>query len=257
MKLEDEKRTGADHDNTSGLRWLLTYADMITLLLAFFVILYAISATSTHRFKEFASAVKQGFSIFPADYYKTEHSKAPILRNKNPMETLDNDLAAALSKEVTTGNVKVAQGPEGVTISIADSALFQSGQADIMPAAREILDRLTTHLASLPTDIVVEGHTDNVSIHSVQFPSNWELSTSRAVNVVKYLVQSGVSPGRLSAAGYGEFRPRVVSRSAGGTPENRRIDIVVKNAAPPPVIQEASKPSLSGADFEPFVSPNR
>lgn len=257
MKPPEEKRTDASHDTTGGLRWLLTYADMITLLLAFFVILYAISATSTHRFKEFASAVKQGFSIFPADYYKTEHSKAPVLRNKNPMETLDNDLAAALSQEVTTGNVKVAQGPEGTTISIADSALFQSGQADIMPAAREMLDRLAAHLASLSNDIVVEGHTDNVPVNSARFPSNWELSSGRAVNVVKYLAQSGVSPGHLSAAGYGEFRPRVPSRPAGGTPENRRIDIVVKNAAPSPVIQSASKPSLTGADFEPFIAPGR
>lgn len=257
VRAAEEEKVESGHDSTGGLRWLLTYADMITLLLAFFVILYAISATNSRRFNEFATAVKQGFSIFPSDHYKTQKGDSPILQNRSPMETLDSDLAAALSKEISTGNVRISRGPEGVTISLADSVLFQPGQAEISPAAGEILIKLASYLTPLANEVVVEGHTDNAPIHMAQFPSNWELSSARSVNVVKNLARSGVTPERLSAVGYGEFRPRVPNDPLKGAQENRRIDIVVRNVAPKPVIQGEGTPSLSGAYFKPFTPPSR
>ncbi|MDH4099442.1 MAG: OmpA family protein [Nitrospirota bacterium] len=253
----EEEKGDTGHDSTGGLRWLLTYADMITLLLAFFIILYAISATNTQRFNEFATAVKQGFSIFPAEHYKTREGDAPVLQNRNPMETLDSDLSATLSKEISSGNIKISQGPEGITISVADSLLFEPEQAELSPAAEELLKKVAALLSPLTGEVVVEGHTDNIPVQTTRFPSNWELSSARAVNVVKNIINGGIAPGRLSAVGFGEFRPRVPNDPLKGAPENRRIDILIRNTVPKPVIQSEAKPSLSGAYFQPFTAPQR
>lgn len=251
------EETEETHDNAGGLRWLLTYADMITLLMALFVILYAISTTNTRKFNAFVSEVKAGFSLFPDTTYHGKGKQTPVLRSRESMDTLDSDLAGDLKKEMADGKVKIRQGPDGITISIEDEALFLPGQADMTPQSLEMLGRLASRLAGMSNEVIVEGYTDNRPIHTSRFPSNWELSTGRAVNVVKYLAEAGISPTRLSAIGYGEFRPLVPNDPVHGTPANRRIDVVVKRMAPEPVIQRIGKPTLSGADFVPPVPPAR
>ena len=115
----------------------------------------------------------------------------------------------------------------GLVVSIQETLLFDSGSAVITAQARDILEKVSNVLGAEPNQIKVEGHTDNVPIHTAQFPSNWELSVIRATNVVQILQSDGITPDRLSAAGYGEFRPIVANNTDAGRGKNRRIDLVI------------------------------
>jgi chemotaxis protein MotB len=211
-------------------RWLLTYADMITLLLALFIILFSISSISKVKFKALAHEMSGGFGGSDAD-------NRPVTADKTAAQdsSLD-DLAVALGRYVRekhlTKNVEVHTEKRGVVLSLrTDSAMFASGSAILQPQAGELIHSLAGFLltpAQRWRNIKIEGNTDDVPIATPLYPTNWELSTSRAVAVTRHLSEhDGIAADRLAAIGFGEWHPLVPNDSESNRVINRRVDIVV------------------------------
>ena len=137
-------------------------------------------------------------------------------------------LAEAIKASDTTERVKIAHGERGITISITETMLFRSGQALVLPEARETLVRVASVLKDFPHQIRIEGHTDNVPIHTKEFATNWELSAARALNITRFLTEGGyLPPERLAASGYGEFHPTAPNDTPEGRWQNRRVEVVI------------------------------
>jgi chemotaxis protein MotB len=200
-------------DRPRADRWLVSYADLVTLLLACFATAFA--AASEPR------AEPAPPSALPP---------APIPLPLSPPPPLREVLAPAL----TIGDVPVdvVQDERGLVISLPESATFSSGRADLTSEAMAFLSELVEKLRPSPVDVRVEGHTDDRPIHGGLYPTNWELSTARASAVVLYLITAAAfEPARLSAAGYGEFHPRAPNDSPENRARNRRVDLVVIDRA--------------------------
>ncbi len=266
------RRGDIDSDNTD--RWLMTYADLITLLLAFFVMMYAISKIDLRKFDKMSLHLQGEFNAGDAtrrDGTLTD-SGAGVLKigqlklvaqrlqspsfgpvkgrvnmgpssNINPTSGFSELPADSLSQPFT-----VEMNERGLVIHVMESALFASGQADLGAPARETLDRIAQEIRDLPNQIRVEGHTDDRPITTSRFPSNWELSSARATAVVRYFIDAhALTPDRVSALGYGEFRPLLPNDTPENRAKNRRVDIVIltdnlSRFEPKPLIGEAANP---------------
>jgi chemotaxis protein MotB len=195
----------------SGDRWLFGYADVVTLLFACFAALYA---------------AKLAPPVLDIRLPKTP--PAPVAVPAPPPSPLAQALARVLGREATLPGIDVATGTRGLTISLPEAGSFPPGRSELSDAARAVMLDLAHELQPLPNQIRVEGHTDDVPIHTPQFASNWELSTARATTVVQFLIEAGgLDPARLAAAGYGEYRPRIDNDTPEARARNRRVDIVV------------------------------
>jgi chemotaxis protein MotB len=248
-------------------RWLLTYADLITLLMIFFVVLYSMSKVDAQRFAAVAESLNKalgggtpakielavspvGPSLFQTgtpsskttvpgngtDPNNTAYTKPDASANgsqgNGDIEKKSIDaIKAKLDKFAADNGIQTTlvttTEERGLVVSIQETLLFESGSADITARARDILEKIATVLAAAPNQIKVEGHTDNLPIKTAKFPSNWELSVIRSTNVVHILQSDGISPDRLSAAGYGEFRPISSNDTDAGRGKNRRIDLLI------------------------------
>lgn len=219
------------HEAAGMMRWLLTYADMITLLLALFIILFAISTISSVKFNRFAKEVNAGFNGREwVNQPPRAGQKSDAKGGTTPsQQQIEQQLTTFLKEKHLQSEVRLRVERRGLVVSLlTDKALYRSGSADIGAKVREILDEVTVYLRKTKNDISVEGNTDDVPIHTAAYPTNWELSTARATNVVRYLVERDrIAPARISAAGYGEFRPLVTNDSPEHRQINRRVDIVL------------------------------
>ncbi len=211
--------------------WMTTYADMVTLLLAFFVLLFGFSTIDVQKFQAIMSAfrgsigVLDGGQTVTTDY--TLQTRSSVLEIEQLRE-LEAKLQEFLQTEGIEGSVQLQLEERGLTIRFADQIFFDLGRATLKQEGFQILQRLSPILRELPNPMRIEGHTDNLPINTPQFPSNWELSTHRATNVIRYLVErEGFDPHKLSAAGYGEFRPVFPNISESNRAQNRRVDIVI------------------------------
>ncbi len=255
------KKKHAEHVNHE--RWLVSYADLLTLLFAFFVVLFASSVSDKKKTAQMASAMQTAFTehgVFDAHAAtpplesgagNSQGTPAPLMQ---PVQTsaeaggggkgagggvgdksgsgsgggkaVQQQVQQALSKALTNGSATVHQTAEGLTISLHEAGFFGSGTADIDP---RMVQMLAAVAASLPDrDLRIEGHTDNQPIHSERFRSNWELSTARAAAIAEVLMsRSHVAPQHFSLAGYGPFRPVTGNDTAAGRAQNRRVDIVL------------------------------
>ena len=215
-------------------RWLVSYADLVTLLLAFFTTLYAASTVDQTKLGPLTSSLNAAFdtSVQAATVrpqgVPTLVPPVEIMARVQAMDALRRKLDAALAEAIVAGRVELIQDARGLVISMPDDAAFPSGGATMTPAALAPIESVAGTIQTLPNPIRIEGHTDDVPIRTERFGSNWELSTARASAVVAHLSTSGrLDPARRSAAGYGEFHPRVPNTSPGARARNRRIDIVV------------------------------
>jgi chemotaxis protein MotB len=215
-------------------RWLVSYADLVTLLLAFFTTLYAASTMDATKLGPLTNSLNAAFdttveaTAVRPEGVPTLVPPVEIMARLDAMNALRRQLSSALAVAITEGRVELIQDARGLVISMPDDAAFPSGGADMTAAARATIERVAATIQTLANPIRIEGHTDDVPIRTERFGSNWELSTARASAVVAHLVTSGrIDPARLSAAGYGEFHPRVPNTSPGARARNRRIDIVV------------------------------
>jgi chemotaxis protein MotB len=199
-------------------RWMVPYADLLTLLLGLFIAMFA----------SYAPQIEKAIASKPALVKTAIVAPSPAIKKTAP--PLENRLRESLHLP----GMEILHQERGVVISLKDNILFEAGRADLSPTARKTLDRLIGQLraamAGKPSPIRIEGHTDKTPIATSQYPSNWELSTARATHIVRYLVEGGRwSPAKISAVGYGEFRPLGENSSIEGKRKNRRVDIVILN----------------------------
>lgn len=237
--MKQRRKTGkkANHE-----RWLLTYSDLITLLMIFFVVMYALSSLNAKKFQAVAVSLSRamgggqsvmdqpGASLVPgiSGSLIEELNLSMDAQETNDLEMIRRELQAYIDENGLNDKVSVNLEERGVVLSFKDVALFALGSAELTQDARELINKTGQILKKAPQYIRVEGHTDNLPINTVQFPSNWELSVTRATRVVQELINElGFHPERLSAAGYGEFRPKASNDTAQDRQQNRRVDIVV------------------------------
>lgn len=231
------KRKKSEEDKENLERWLLTYADLITLLLAFFVMLYVFSKQDTRKYDAMTMQLKAIFSggagvVVEGGRTGSQTIEAATegpsdIQIRRELERQIKEISLAEGEEK---NISVITDERGIVIRIMDKAFYDTGKADLKENARATLDKIAPVIGTLPNEIRIEGHTDNVPISTYEFKSNWELSVRRATEVVRYLVEKdGISPQRISAAGYAEYRPVAGNDSEANRALNRRIEIIVLN----------------------------
>jgi chemotaxis protein MotB len=218
-------------------RWLVSYADFITLLFAFFVVLYASGQVDRNRVDALSVAIQSGFQELGAFSRPRNQSDNIVVANRADPSQSDwqVEIERALAKELAQKQVSIWTATDGLVISLREIGFFESGSAQLKPGAQATFAKVAAILRQHPHRLRIEGHTDNVPIHNARFSSNWELSTARATEVVRLLAADyGFPPERLSAAGYGEFHPVADNTLPDGRAANRRVDIVILSEAKHP-----------------------
>lgn len=235
-RFQAEEGSGGGHDGAGMMRWLLTYADLITLLLAFFVVLYAISAINTSKYQLLSRSLASAFHSGASAQQIGEVPPSQVVQLPVPASSSSDAALQHLYRSIVRfiqthhlqGEITVRNGPRGVTVIVLQKLLFALGSAQIRPAATGPLLEVGRLLATLPNQVDVRGYTDNEPIHTREFSSNWELSVIRAVNVVHFLVQEAhLNPGRLRATGFGQYHPFYPNTTAGNRAQNRRVELLV------------------------------
>ena len=231
-----------EHENHE--RWLVSYADFITLLFAFFVVMYAISQVNEGKYRVLSDALLQAFK--PTDRPPASLPPEP-LRSSQPavelpiklpadatrrrveakMKGIADDIRKVLEPLVKEGQVRVTESARGIAVEINASVLFAPGQAELNEGSVRSLVAVARVLAGAENAIEVEGHTDNAPIGTPLFPSNWELSAARASRVVRLFTQAGVAPERMAAIGYGEYRNVDTNGTPEGKARNRRVTVMI------------------------------
>ena len=265
MRRKPEERE--NHD-----RWLVSYSDFLTLLLALFVVMYAISQVNEGKYKVVAGSLVTAFgnqpnqlnrqsitTVTPDSLPIRDPVKRPIdrstgdsmgdyliakkarriaeaqRRQQEKMEIIARDVIAAFDPLLRNGQVRVVQSDLGVRVEIDASLLFAPGDARLQEESSKVLESVAQVLKNTDHAIQVEGHTDNIPIVTEKFPSNWELSAVRASSVVRLLIASGLGATRLTAVGYGENRPLESNDSEEGRKHNRRVTVMILSASDTPV----------------------
>ena len=253
MRRPTEKKP-ANHE-----RWIISYADFTTLLLATFVVMYAVSSVNSSKFQMMAEAFSTAFmgkevkmqSSGLAAAHKAPFDNMPtpvhtpiitrdaqvknlppalrqhVERRAEKLNEAYQKLTALLAGMISKGEVRVSLQAVGVVIDINAVVLFASAQADLAPGALNLIEKVAGVLKGLDYRIQINGFTDNAQIHSAQFSSNWDLSAARAISVVKRFVEDGIDPSLLVGAGYGEYHPVASNDTPQGMAQNRRVSIVV------------------------------
>jgi chemotaxis protein MotB len=256
-----EEGGGGGHAGSGAGRWLLTYADLITLLMVFFVVMYSVSRVDVARYEALAGSLRESFlDIAPGREAGTgllSGGSAIVGAGRgglNELERMGHDIAAAAKAGSYGDKIGVYYGERGLTISLG-AVLFDLGQATIRPDGAEILKQVAVYLAKVPNCISVEGYTDDLPIATTIFPSNWELSACRATNVVHFLARTqGLRPDRFLIIGYGEYRPVVPNDTEVNRAKNRRVDIVVLSKPPATGLGEEVTGPPSAVPVPPPVS---
>jgi chemotaxis protein MotB len=258
-RLHEEHEEHVNHE-----RWLITYADMITLLMVLFIVLYSISQVDLAKFRRLKEGVAGGFGgtaaagalsggagplpggagVFDAGLHGTqavtsaqaaqaaladaEARAAGARQQRAVLQGAQQEIQRSLARDGLGDTVKFRLEARGLVVTIvSDKVLFDPGQADLKPEGQDIVDKLAAVIGRLPNMLAVEGHTDNTPV-SGRYPSNWELSTARATTVLRELIdRHGISPNRLQAAGYADGRPVAGNDTPEGRSANRRVELVV------------------------------
>ena len=214
-------------DESNAERYLLTYADLITLLLGLFIILYAISNVDASKYESMMENIGE---YFGNENFVNPEFKANYLDISDNKFTLKSSLQDYIDEYDFSSNIRLIENERGITISIMDNILFQSGMAELSEQSRPILTKMAQLLKTLPNDIRIEGHTDNIPINTPEFPSNWHLSIARATNTAYYLMNDlGLNQERVSVVGNSEFKPLAANDLPESRSLNRRVDIVILN----------------------------
>lgn len=246
------KKLGKKDEAGGSPSWLTTYSDLMSLLLTFFILLYSMSNIDAQKFKNIAYSLQAVLSGKGSDYIfdnnGTDDNALPPITEDDEVEGEDivedesmlnepispnivnmyNKVVDYLVKTDLQAEVSVRMQSEGVFVEIKDAILFESGSARLKDSGVELLDKLEGLLNDFDNKIVVEGHTDNVPSNTYLYPTNWELSTARAVSVLRYLTeQKNIDPKRLSARGYGEYSPIAPNDTPENRAKNRRVNLLI------------------------------
>ncbi len=219
-------------------RWIVSYADMITLLLAAFVVLYAMSNPDVTKLERVRESIEEAFS---PNVLRGSFGASPIfeggagglvptlaeLRSRDLVKLTDQ-LGEAARRLGAVSGIQIRSDEETITVSLADNLLFDSGSAELRPGSQQVLSAVAALLRDLPNQLRIEGHTDNVPVNNPEYPTNWELSAARATAVARYLIErEGIPPERISIAGFADTRPIADNSTPEGRALNRRADIVI------------------------------
>lgn len=220
-----KKRMTEDHDSPD--RWVISYADFITLLFAFFTAMYAISHVDAGKLEIFTGSMRSAFKSTDTDTQK------PIIDGIKPVSpdviAIEREFRAVIETLKIDEGIDVRRDERGLVVSMGDAVLFYTGEAAIKDKAVDALTAIVSILQKIPNNIIIEGHTDNVQMNpGARYPSNWELSTARATSILNYIIKNhNISPHRLSASGYAEFKPVSPNSTPDGRAKNRRVDIII------------------------------
>jgi chemotaxis protein MotB len=254
-------------EHTNHESWAIPYGDLVTLLLAFFVVMYAISQVNEGKYRVLSDSLNAAFRGSPTTIAPIQVGEAaattiaaPIVQWPGEVKAMALRQLAAEAEEamgplIVQGLVDVNRGEDALEISIRSDILFASGAATLSPAAQPVIRLLGEVLHGFPVSIKVEGHTDNVPIVSGAYPSNWELSAARAASVVHLLTQSGVDPARLSVLAYGEFRPVLPNTTPDGRNANRRVVLSVQGMGSETPQAAAPDATAAPAETAPATTP--
>jgi chemotaxis protein MotB len=236
------RRYTEDHQNHDS--WAIPYGDLVTLLLAFFVVMYSISSVNEGKYRVVSDSLNAAFRGAPTTVAPVQVGEpaastlaAPIVQLPPDVKTmalrqLAQQAEEAMGQLIMQGLVDVQQGDGFVEISIRSDILFASGAAKLAAEAEPAIRQLGAALRNFPNSIQVQGHTDNVPLAGGPYPSNWELSASRAASVVHMLIASGVAPERLAVVAYGEFRPVLPNTTPDARNANRRVVLTIVGSEP-------------------------
>ena len=244
-----KKRNTEEPENRSGSpAWMTTFSDMMTLLLTFFILLYSFSSLDAEKFKLVAASLQSVLSGNPATIiFQNDEAAADQVPLETPVEVprqevvqadqwqREQELLAmyeavseAIEERGLKAELEVTVSTRGILVNISEAVLFDSGRAEIKVEGRQLLDLVAGVLMTFENEVEVQGHTDNRPINTARYPTNWELSVDRAVSVVRYMTDvHGITPGRLKAAGYGEFRPVAPNNTAENRALNRRVNLLI------------------------------
>ncbi len=227
-----------EHENHE--RWAIPYGDLVTLLLAFFVVMYSISVVNEGKYRVVSDSLNAAFRGEPTTVVPIQIGQAAATTLAAPIVQLPNDMKLMAMRQLTEqaenamaplimqGLVDVTSEGGKLSIAVRSDILFASGSAVLSAEAQPVIRLLGQVLRDFPVNIRIEGHTDNVPVAGGQYQSNWELSAARAVSVVHMLVADGVAPVRLAAVGFGEFHPALPNSTVDGRNANRRVVLAVE-----------------------------
>lgn len=239
-----KKKRGKKHEEEASEAWLLPYSDLMTLLLALFICLFAISQTDQTKLQQMAQAFTAAFNMGGPSFFNQagpnasmqreimsteDQGNAAYIEENRTLEQLQRQLEDYIEQNNLQDQLSTQLEEEGLMIRIKERALFPSGSADLVPESQRIGPIVAGLLAAVPERVLISGHTDTDPINTAQFPSNWELSSVRAMTFMKYLlsINPDLNPARFSAIGYGEYRPIAPNDTAENKQQNRRVEILI------------------------------
>ena len=228
-------RPASPHQRGGGQdRWLLSYADFVTLLFALFVTMYAVSTVDADKLAPAASSMRSAFDGETTQPTTESVTDLGVIVAQPPprLDQVRHELARVLADAIEAGRLELIEDSRGLVVSLPERATFAPASTNMTPSALDLVARVARAVQPFNRPLRIEGHTDNVPISTREFRSNWELSTARAATVIRFLIERvEFDPRRLSAAGYGEFHPRVANDSPESRARNRRVDIVILEAS--------------------------
>ncbi|HFE65158.1 MAG TPA: flagellar motor protein MotB [Caldithrix sp.] len=233
MASKRAKKNNNDSGGGGGAPgWMVTYGDLMSLLLCFFVLLVSFSSIEMAKFQKALGSLKGALGVLPRQetVFKQWEPVMPQLTDYEKKRTrkVISELRNMVKGKGISKNLTFEATDDGIIIRIDSPILYNSGEAEIKPRAFPILDKIMELTADWSNSIRIEGHTDNIPIHNSQYPSNWELSTARALSVLRYFLHSGkIEPQQLAAVGYGKYHPLVPNTTAENRAKNRRVEIYI------------------------------
>ena len=232
-----------EHEEGHDERWLVSYADFITLLMVLFVILYSMGQVNVEKYRQLASSMRMAFTLGgPSQVVDSQINSAggtsedgtskPIVvpgipEGPTQAEEVAGQLTSMLSSQNLGNQVSIQTNIEGVLISLSEHLIFQDGQTELPAESLQVLDTIIEMLLPIHNKVRLVGHTNNTPSSNPQFPTNWELSLARATSVAKYLMKSGIAPDRFIISGQGEYAPVFPNDTAEHRQLNARVDIVI------------------------------
>ena len=238
------KKRGKPKESEASEAWLLPYSDLLTLLLALFIVLFGMSQTDQEKVEQMGRAFSAAFNMGGPSFFSgggpnvgryadlpttEDKGNGAYIQENQKLEDMQKALQEYIEQNHLNNELNTNMTEGGLLIRIKEQALFPSGSAELVPESQKIGPVVAGLLAAIPEQIIISGHTDDVPIATAQYPSNWELSTQRALNFMKFLLTQNpqLDPARFSAIGYGEYRPTASNATEEGRAKNRRVEILV------------------------------
>ena len=262
------KKHAKPHEEEASEAWLLPYSDLMTLLLALFIALFAMSQTDASKMQALAQAFTAAFNMGGPSFFSgmgpstsmnsattqgQDNANSAYMQENENLREAQEKIEQYIKENNLQDQVSTELSEEGLMIRLKEKALFASGSAALEGQAEQIVPVIASLLASLPERVTISGHTDNVPISTAQFPSNWELSSARAVSLMRGLMgaQPSLNPARFSALGYSEYRPIASNDTAEGRAQNRRVEVFIARS-----MRFSQEDSISASDGKVKTSAN-